>query len=227
MKDILSRLHIEVSDKFYLKNPESSELGKRIIEGSITQINKLGFEQFNFRKLAKHIGSTEASIYRYFESKQKVLIYLSAWYWAWMEYHLVFQTANISEPHEQLNIALDLLTGQIKLDSAHAHINEKELHQIVISESIKAYMTKEVDEENKEGAYRNYKQLVKRVSEIVSNVNPSYKYPHMLISTVIEGAHLQRHFAAHLPGLTDQIKGEDSVSIFYKRMVFNSIQKEI
>ena len=46
----------------------------------------------------------------------------------------------------------------------------------------------------------------------------------MLVSTIIEGAHLQRHFAAHLPKLTDQIKGEDAVSEFYHQIAFNAIK---
>ena len=45
----------------------------------------------------------------------------------------------------------------------------------------------------------------------------------MLLSTVIEGSHMQRYFAAHLPRLTDAVKGEDSIEEFYKEMVFKTI----
>jgi hypothetical protein len=48
----------------------------------------------------------------------------------------------------------------------------------------------------------------------------------MLISTVIEGAHMQRHFADHLPRLTDQIEGKDAVTDFYQSIVFKAIQKK-
>jgi hypothetical protein len=104
------------------------------------------------------------------------------------------------------------------------HINEEKLYRIVVAESPKAYLTKEVDQENKEGLFTGYKQLVDRVSEIILEINPVFKYPHMLISTVIEGAHHQRYFADHLPRLTDVVEGEDSITEFYKDMVFKTIE---
>jgi len=97
----------------------------------------------------------------------------------------------------------------------------------VIAESSKVYLTKNVDMDNSEGFYAGYTQLVNRVSEIVSEVNPMYKYPHMLVSTVIEGAHYQRFFAAHIPRLTDQLRGEDSTTSFFTDLVFNAIGQEV
>jgi len=137
---------------------------------------------------------------------------------------LVFGLANISSPLDRLKKALLLLTEQVKKDGSFLHINENKLNNIVISESSKAYLNKDVDEENKEGVFVGYKQLVARVSNIILEVNPTYKYPHMLISTVIEGAHFQRYFAAHLPRLTDVVLNEDSITEFYKEMVFKSIK---
>ena len=49
---------------------------------------EIGFESFTFKKLAAKIESTEASVYRYFENKHKLLIYLVSWYWNWVEYRL-------------------------------------------------------------------------------------------------------------------------------------------
>ena len=89
------QVNIKVSEELYLRSPDSSELGKRIITGSIELINELGFELFTFKKLGERIGSPESSIYRYFESKQAVLIYLVAWYWSWVDYKLVFAITNI------------------------------------------------------------------------------------------------------------------------------------
>ena len=224
MRELLSKLSIKVNEKIYLKDPESSELGQKIIMGSIDLIYELGFESFTFRKLGKHINSTEASIYRYFESKHKMLLYLTSWYWGWMEYKLVFGLANIPSAQEKLIRAIGLLTEQVEEDSSFAHINEKKLNSIVIAESSKAYLTREVDQENKEGAFLGYKQLVARVSDIVLEINPTYKYPHMLISTVIEGAHLQTYFADHLPRLTDVISGENAIQDFYREMVLKAIK---
>lgn len=223
MKSLLSKVSIQVNEKIYLKNPESSQLGRRIVEGSIDLIDEMGFEHFNFRKLGQAIQSTEASIYRYFENKHRLLLYLTAWYWSWTEYRLVFHLANVDSPHERLKRALDLLTEKVTEDGDFAHINEVKLNRIVISESSKAYLTREVDMENKDGAFAGYKQLVGRIAQIVLEINPEYKYPHMLISTVIEGAHLQSFFSDHLPRLTDKVEGEDSIVNFYREIVFKAI----
>lgn len=221
---MLTQIGIKVNDKMFLKDPESSDLGKSILEGSIDLIDEIGFEAFTFRKLAQRIGSTEASVYRYFESKQRLLIYLTCWYWRWLDYRLVLATTNIESAEERLNRALRMLVMQVEEDSDFSHINEVKLNRIIISESSKAYLNKHVDEENKEGFFTDYKQLVQRVSDIILEISPEYKYSHMLISTVIEGAHLQRFFAEHLPRLTDVIEGEDSVTEFSVQTVFNAIK---
>ena len=223
MFELLSKVSIQVNDNIFLKNPESSELGRRIISGSIDLIDEMGFEVFTFRKLGQQINSTEASIYRYFENKHKLLLYLTSWYWGWLEYHLVFRTANIHSPYERLKKAIATLTEQLTDDNSFTHINKVKLYHILISESSKAYLTKAVDVENKEGFFTGYKKLVARVSEIILEINPDYKYPHMLVSTVIEGAHHQRYFAKHLPKLTDVVKGEDSITEFYKNIVLKAI----
>lgn len=223
MSILPSRINIQVNDKIYLKNPDTSELGQRIVTASIELIDKLGFEQFTFRKLSKHIDSTEASIYRYFESKHKLLLYLTNWYWGWMEYRLMFGLANIDDPKARLEKAVTLLTENITEDSNLSNINEVKLYRIVIAESPKGYLTKEVDDQNKIGAFASYKELVGRVSDIIVEINPAYRYPHMLVSTVIEGAHLQRYFAKHLPRLTDIDKKEDLTTPFYWDMVQKAI----
>ncbi|MGB0422803.1 MAG: TetR/AcrR family transcriptional regulator, partial [Flavobacteriales bacterium] len=205
--------------KLHLKDPQSSELGRKILTGSIDLIDELGFESFTFKKLAIQVGSTEASVYRYFESKHKLLLYLSAWYWHWMDYRMMFRLANIVSPRERLNIAVTVLTEIIEQDSQFSHINEVKLNRIIIGESSKCYLTKEVDEENKKGVFLAYKRLVQSVCDIILEIQPGYKYPHMLVSTVVEGAHLQRFFADHLPRLTDTVEGEDSVTSFYKEML--------
>ncbi len=223
MQDLLSKISIQVNDKVYLKDPESSDLGRKILNGGIDMIDELGFEDFTFRKLAKEIKSTEASIYRYFESKHKLLLYLTSWYWSWTEYKLVFGLTNIESPNERLKKAILLLTEEVKEDSNFSHINEIKLNKIVIAESSKAYLNKDVDEENKDGVFSGYKQIVQKVSDIIIEINSVYKFPHMLVSTIIEGSHHQRFFSEHLPKLTDKIKGEDAIVSFYTLLAFQAI----
>lgn len=225
MKDLLSKISIQVNECIYIKDPESSNLGRKIITGSIDLLDEIGFEAYTFGKLAKYIQSTEASIYRYFESKHKLLLYLTSWYWSWMEYRLVFGMINVKSPHKRLEKAIILLTEQIEEDGSFAHINEIKLNRIVISEASKVYLTREVDVENEEGIFKTYKEIVQRVSDIIIEINSDYKYPHMLVSTIIEGAHYQRYFAEHLPLLTDKVKGEDAIINFSLDMIFKTINK--
>lgn len=227
MQQLTSNINIQVNDKIYLKDPVSSELGKKILATGIDMIDEMGFEQFTFRKLGRAIGSTEASVYRYFENKHKLLLYLTSWYWSWMEYRMAFTLANVDSARTRLERAITVLTEPVVDDGNFAHINEGKLYRIVISDASKAYLTKDVDQENRDGAFAGYKRLVQRVSDVVLEINPDYKYPHMLVSTVIEGAHHQRFFAGHLPGLTDVVEGEDSVSECYKSMVFNAIEQPL
>ena len=201
----------------------SSELGRKIISHSIEMIHELGFDEFTFRKLGQRINSPEASVYRYFESKHKLLLYLTSWYWAWMEYRIVFATVNVESPIERLNRVIDLITQRIQNDENFSHIDEVKLQMIVTSESSKAYLTKQVDAENKEGMFSAYKELVRRVSGIILEVNPNYPYPHMLTSSLIESIHHQRFFADHLPRLTNVIQGEDAVRSFCKDLIYHTV----
>ncbi len=226
MQDLLQQVQVQVNEKIYLKNPESSDLGRRIVAGSIELMDRVGFEDFTFKKLGLQINSPEASIYRYFESKHKLLLYLSSWYWGWMEYQLVFGLANVSSANDRLVRAISILTGTVSNDAGMSLIDKAKLHRIVISESTKSYLTKAVDDENKDGIFATYKKLVARVSDIILELNPNYRYPHMLISTMIEGALHQRYFAQHLPRLTDVVNGEDTVTDFYMDMILKTIQTE-
>ncbi len=203
MMNLLSNIKISVPDKIFIKDPESSDLGKRIIEHSILLIDEIGFDSFTFKKLGTKIGSNESSIYRYFESKHKLLLYLTSWYWAWIEYQLVFATHNVPDNTVQLRKAIEVVTRTIKEDLNFTHINEVVLNRIIINEYSKSYLTKEVDSENKEGYFVVYKRLIKRLSEIIGMVNPNYEFPSSLASTIVEGALHQHFLKAHFSSITD------------------------
>ena len=109
MQRLIHNLQITVNPKIYLKDPQSSELGKRMVEEGIQLIAAIGFDRFTFKKLGERIGSNESSVYRYFENKHKFLIYLTSWYWGWLEYRLVVFTNSISDPSEKLEKALEVI----------------------------------------------------------------------------------------------------------------------
>lgn len=214
---------IVIDECLYKKDPDSSELGRKILTNSIQLINDLGFEDFTFRKLGVQIGSNESSVYRYFENKHMLLLYLLSWYWSWKEYKLVFSTGMHMEAKEKLSTALTILLRKVEQDESFSYINEILLEKIVVAEGPKAYHIKDVDSENAKGYYKAYKRIVQRVSDMVINLNPDFEFPHMLVSTVIEGVQKQRYFSEHLPTLTDTRENEDVIEIFYKNLTFNAI----
>ena len=223
MNTVLSNLKIQINEKIYVKNPETSDLGKKILEQSILLIDEIGFDNFTFKKLGEKIGSNESSIYRYFENKHKLLVYLSSWYWSWMEYKLVFATANILDPKEKLKIAITIVTEKITDDENTAHINESVLNKIIIAEFTKTLHTKEVDQENKEGFFLIYKRVIARIVAIVNEVNPNYPYSKSLISSVVEGSLHQYFLKEHLKTITD-CNEIVSPTEFYLNLVENTLK---
>ncbi|MFV7236047.1 TetR/AcrR family transcriptional regulator [Flavobacterium sp. ZB4R12] len=194
---------------------------------SIQLVYKSGFETFTFKKLAKDIGTTEAGIYRYFENKHRLLLYLVAWYWSWLEYQISFHTNNINDPTIRLKMVIKLLATTVKDDEKTSYVNESLLHQIVISEGSKAYLTKHVSEDNRHHFFKPYKDLCAVIGDLISECNPKYKYPKSLATTIIEMAHFQNFFMNNLPSLTDFGKNKDEAKIisFLDDLVFSSINK--
>ncbi|TVZ15774.1 TetR/AcrR family transcriptional regulator [Maribacter sp. MAR_2009_72] len=226
MEHLLRSVKIVINDKIFVKDPESSDLGKRIIKHSIIMINEMGFESFTFKKLGREIGSNESSIYRYFENKHKLLLYLTSWYWGWMEYHLVFATHSIQDPKEKLQKGIKILTSEVKIDSSFSHINEVVLNEIVINEYSKSYLTKEVDQENKEGYFTVYKRMVGRIGEMIKDVNDSYKFPSSLASTLLESALHQHFLKDHFSTLTD-CNDKVTIAEYLTHLVFNTLNRPI
>ncbi len=201
-------IELEVNDKLYLRNPQRSKLGRKILQHSVLLIDELGFERFTFRKLADRIGSAETSIYRYFENKHYLLTYLLNWYWEWMMFRLDFKTNNIEDPGQRLREAISCIVDTTKRNTSVEFIDEDVLHRLVVTEGTKAYHSKEVDEQNREGFFLPYKVLSEKMAEIITEVNPSFPYPRALASNLLEMANNHVYFALHLPRLTE-VRAED------------------
>lgn len=224
MDKIVSNIKIQVNEKLYVKDPITSALGKKIIQESILLIDNIGFEEFTFKKLGELIGSNESSIYRYFENKHKLMVYLSSYYWSWMEYRLVFATNNVEDPFEKLKRAITIVTEKIEDDFDTEFIDEAVLNTIIIQEFTKSLHTKEVDEENKQGYFLIYKRLINRIIQMVSDVNPDYPYAKSLVSSIVEGSLHQHFLMNHLKTITncnDEIKPTD----FYIDLISTLLKK--
>lgn len=223
MKYLMDSLRVIIQEGVYKKDPESSDLGKRILGESILMIDAIGFESFTFKKLGEKIGSNESSVYRYFDNKHMLLVYLASWYWGWTEYRLAFFTTNISDPRKKLVKALEILSGNITEDSNFLHINEVVLHRVIINEYSKSYLTKNVDKNNEEGYFRVYKRLVLRLSTMIQEIDNNYKFSLSLASTILEGTFHQQFLRDHFPTITN-CNDEVSSHEFFTDLVFKSLK---
>lgn len=217
----MSVVQLLIPEKYFLKDPNSTELGKKIINSSVQLLDELGFEHFTFKKLAASIESTEASIYRYFENKQKLLLYLTTLYWRWIDYLIDIKMHYFSDPKERLTEIIKIVTYKSELTSfsESADIDLSSLKRVVMTESDKTYLTKQVDEINKEGLFRGYKDLCHKIALVIEDVNPDYAYPHAIVSTLLEASHQQAFFAMHLPSLTEIDKTQDLDGEVYQFLI--------
>jgi len=197
------KVKFTVNDKIFIKDPDSSDVGREIVKKGVDLIYELGFENFNFKKLATEMSTSEATIYRYFENKHRLLLYIINWYWSFLEFLVEYKIQNVSDPKAQLKIIVQLLTHDLPNDLSPMEYNKRYLSQIIITESSKVYLVKEVNEINKNQVFKPYKDLCSKLSEIISSYNPTYNFPRSLSSTLIETSHQQQFFSLYLPKLTD------------------------
>ena len=218
---------IVLNEKLYIRDPELTKLGVKIISHSIDMIDKLGFEQFTFKKLALEIQSTEASVYRYFENKQQLLIYLISWYWLWLNFNINFKTNNIKSSEERLKIIIKIIS-EAMIDTTSNQYDGMALHRIVISESSKVFLIKDVNINNEDYLFKEYKDLCNSIAELILKINPSYNYAHSIASTIIQASHSQIYFAEHFPPLTDFEMNKNDYSqlqAYLEHILFSAIQQ--
>ncbi len=201
---------VSIPSGLYLRDPLQTELGRNIIRHSVVLIDEIGFEAFTFKKLALRMGSNETSLYRYFENKHLLLLYLVIWYWNWVSYLIDYNTHNIDDPKRKLDIIVDNLIEAARENPEVTFVNEMILHRIIVAESAKAYHTKAVDNENKDGFFASYKELTQKIADVIEAIDGSFPYPHSFATNLFEMANNQIFFAEHLPKLTDiAVRGED------------------
>lgn len=189
--------------KLFIRDPENSELGQKIINNSIKLIDEISFDEFTFKKLATYMNSTEASIYRYFENKNKLLMYLVTWYWSWIKYKIDFQTINLGNQKDKLKVIIKIICEPAKDIPSTNYIDEKTLSKIVIMESGKAYSSKMTEEDFKNGLFEAYKEVCNKIAVILKAINPKYPNPKALATTLINTAHKQSFDTIYLKEITD------------------------
>jgi AcrR family transcriptional regulator len=219
-------IRIKMNEKLYLKNPEQSVIGKKIVIEGLKLINQLGFEHFTFKKLAQEIDTTEASIYRYFENKHRLLVYLITWYWSFLEYKIIINTQHINDPKNQLKAIIKLLVSEPEKENTELeYLSEKEAAHLLKWEGSKAYLTQNISTDNKDQVFKPFKDICKRISTHILEINPKYKFPNSLASTLLEMSHAQKFFMENLPALSESNKSKDKHLIaFLEDLVFKSIE---
>lgn len=223
------QMHLQMNTGLFLRNPESTETGKKIIRTGAKLISEIGFEAFTFKKLGEAIHSTESTIYRYFENKHKLLTYIVDIYWYWLDYQVVFHTQNITSPQEKLAVVIAILTRQQPDNHVPQNMIDKDqLQKIVITDSAKTYLTQQVTQHNKIQLFKPYKDLCARIGSIILALNPDYKFSKSLSSSMVEIAHLQEYFMLNLPSLTDFGQQKDLAQLqeFLTHLVFSSLKPE-
>ncbi len=220
-------LAFKLNDHLFLKDPQHTELGQKIISKSVELIDRLGFELFTFKKLASEIDSTEASVYRYFENKHRLLLYLVSWYWSWIEYKIDISTSNLKLPIEKLKAVIKVITDKKDFDSSFAFVDEVALHRIVIAELDKTFLTKDVDKDNQEGLFGGFKSLCKKIAALILEVEPSYPYANSLASTIVLASKQQLFFSKHLPSLSSVKANDkiyDEIYKFIEKLIFGALK---
>ncbi len=193
-------IRIVVDEHLYLRDPQETELGRRLLSVAVEMIGEMGLEAFTFSKLARKCVSTEASVYRYFHNKHELLGYLVAWYWSWLDYQVNVRSTNIADPSRRLNIILGVLAVSTSGNDITPWMNETLLHRLVISESGKLQLA---GQHTAARAYAHQEIFTRRIADTIASVDAAYKYPKALASLLIQQAHQQRWYADHFPELTE------------------------
>jgi AcrR family transcriptional regulator len=211
------------NEHLYLKNPEQSDLGRRILQQGASILLELGYEEFTFKKMALQIGTTEATVYRYFVNKHRFLLYLLSSYWNIMQFIIITEIQHISDPREKINRIIELLLHLDTKIDIQSLVPMPVLIQIAKNESTKAYRIKSVDDLNTYKLYSPYKELCQSISLVFLELN-DYPYPRNLASTLLEMSLHLPFFSAHLPSLTDVQEGIPNLHEKYlKDLVFKSL----
>ncbi|MCB0354121.1 MAG: TetR/AcrR family transcriptional regulator [Bdellovibrionales bacterium] len=224
-----TELKISVNSSLFLRDPEETDLGRKMIQHSIIMIDRMGLDQFTFKKLAQEIQSTEASMYRYFESKHMLLYYLLSWYWTRSLFLFDYQTSNISDPVKKIRIALEVLLHMIEDDPATTHVDEGALSRIAVLESAKVYRVGSENKSEREAKSEAYHDFCQRIAKVMKEVSPRYRYPKSLVIAVISTIQRQSFYLDNLPTLTDIKKSKTSkkeLAKFVEQLVFRTLGVE-
>ncbi len=220
-----SRLSISVSPNTFLRNPEDTELGRKLIKHGIELLSEKGYQCFNFKSLAAEMGSTEASIYRYFENKYMLLVYLTSWYWEYLDIQIMLNTRNIDNASKKLGITVRTIVKGIESEFSNEYINISKLHNIVVEQSPRVIHSKKVEQCEKAGMFSNYKNLNNNIAAIILECDPDFKYPSALATNILKMAMDHKYYSQHICALTEITNCKESHQNQLEEMILYFLER--
>lgn len=220
-----SKYAFTLNSDLYLKDPMSSILGQAILQKGVPLFMELGYEGLTAKKLAYSAQTTEATVYKYFKNKHRLLQYYSQLYWVWLEQQLKVFTAILDDPQEKLLRAVDIICQIPEVAADPGVVSKAALRKLVVAEGSKAYLSNHVDDDNDKKLFAPYKSLARHMAQLILQVKPDEKYPLALATTVIEMAHSLEFYKEHLPALTDFSDQEGAAGLkdFLRTLIKNSL----
>lgn len=209
MQRLLSQYTVQLDKALYAKDPAISDIGKEILKHGVTILEHEGLEAFTFKKLAAAMNSTESTLYRYFNNKHQLLMYLCSWYWSYLEWKMAFATANIEEPEQKLDNALKVLIECSK--NTNDILDDSLLQKVVCAEWGKVFDAHHKEIDDLKGYYSSYNSLVERLSLILLENKKDLKGSHGLASAIIDTAMRELFFHFYLPSMNDATKSQHSM----------------
>lgn len=202
METLLHYINLDIPHTLFNKNPRTSETGKKILRVSAQLIAQQGIDVFTFRKLSASTGISEATIYRYFDSKNQLLLFFLNKYWGWQDYRITTKISNLKEYDEIVRIILEVLTTPM-IPNLDDHVYEKNIVKIAINESVKVHLNMDLAGGIEKGNFIFYTRLLEKISAVVKSHCPEYPYPNSLVATVLDTITQQLFYEMHFPSLME------------------------
>lgn len=210
-----------LNENLFLRNPDETSSGRLILRQGLSLMLEIGFEAFTFRKLADKAGITEATVYKYFSNKHRLLQYYFDLYWVWMKELGLLEASRHQDPAQKVRCLLDILCGVWPDKSIMPPVEAVELRALLIAEGLKSLLNKNVDDDNRLKLFSPYKEYCLFLSDELTSVMPQYHYPRSLATVVIEMSHSMEFYMEHLPTLTELAEDRDrqQLSQFFYKLV--------
>lgn len=220
-----TKYNFDLNKNLYLKDPMATAVGREIITAGAPLFLQEGLESVTLKKLAQKANTTEATVYKYFKNKHRLLQYYFQLYWTWLEQQIKVFTAISERPQDRVLGAVKVICKMPDVAADPGFVEKDTLRELVIAEGSKAYMHVQVDEDNEKKLFAPYKSLAKYLGDMIAEWNPDYPFPVALATTVLEMSHSLRYYMHHLPSLTDfsETKDHDKIVEYINSLITKTL----